>query len=201
MIPHCRTQTDFEMQLDQAGSGDILCLHCNYDSPFADKEQELNLTRERAEQLLERFKFILLGHEHAAADHFDGRLKIIGSLFPTSFGDVGAKHRALVYDGDFTEIVTPVAYYRGPASTCPDGQEFYELDDDLSHGEAARLAVRLLSAGALAVKIHALEAGPGEGTLIPVLRRDLVGQIEARIEAELPALLPLWEELLQSEAS
>lgn len=93
LVPHCMTQSVFVGLLDdlevhpRAGEQHILCLHCNYESPFASNEATLNLTREQAARLLERFDRILIGHEHNARSDFGGRLQLLGSCHPTSFHD------------------------------------------------------------------------------------------------------------------
>ena len=92
-IPHQLNQSLFEKQLDKArnhtlyGNMSILCLHCNYDSPFELSEESLNLTKEWAEILLEKFDYILLGHEHKPREDFDGRLKVLGNPYPTNFSE------------------------------------------------------------------------------------------------------------------
>jgi hypothetical protein len=99
IIPHCLSQTAFEEALDKTmglGRSDtprVLLLHCNYDNPLTQgSEASLNLTRERAGALLERFDLVLLGHEHVARSDFGGRLQILGSLHPTSFSDISDKY-------------------------------------------------------------------------------------------------------------
>lgn len=93
LVPHCMTQTAFMGLLDELevrtreDERHILCLHCNYESPFASNEATLNLTREQAARLLERFDRILIGHEHNARSDFGGRLQLLGSCHPTSFHD------------------------------------------------------------------------------------------------------------------
>jgi hypothetical protein len=76
---------------DQAELGNILLLHCNYDSPFATQESTLNLTRDRAEYLLTKFSHILIGHEHMSRDDFDGRVLLLGNTHPTGFSDISDK--------------------------------------------------------------------------------------------------------------
>ena len=100
LVPHQPSQADFEAQLRGAEKAAaacpervrILCLHANYDSPFTDgSEAALNLTRERAAELLEHFDQIVMGHEHTSRVGFDGRLAVVGSLMPTDFGNVSDK--------------------------------------------------------------------------------------------------------------
>jgi EAL domain-containing protein (putative c-di-GMP-specific phosphodiesterase class I) len=62
-VHHELTQTLFEEALEhakhRAAKHSMLLLHCNYNSPFADNEATLNLTREKAEDLLKHFEYIL----------------------------------------------------------------------------------------------------------------------------------------------
>lgn len=94
-VDHKLNQTLFDEALAQAfeiGTGsDILLLHCNYESPFADQESTLNLSREQAEVLLKRYSHIFIGHEHNSRTDFDGRLVLVGNTHPTSFSDISDK--------------------------------------------------------------------------------------------------------------
>jgi len=211
-VPHHRTQAEFDQALDAAfsqvngGGKHFLLLHCNFDSPYADKEQDLNLTGAQAERLLAKFDTILIGHEHAARDLLGDRVKIVGSLFPTSFGDAGAKHRALVYDtelGSFSEIVTQCNVYEGPASqyTGDPARGYLKLFDDMPSGGTSKLAVSLFEAGAFAVKIISGKNVP-RGTLSetvnvkPVSLPELVGQM---LREQDPKLMDLWYEFLAQQ--
>ena len=107
-IPHVASQTLFEeslgMALEPDRAGDevkrILLLHCNYNlsQAFA-TETSLNLLDEHVEELLEKYDYIVLGHEHKPADHYDGRLIVLGNTHPTGFGDISDK-RIAVWDGN-----------------------------------------------------------------------------------------------------
>ena len=109
-VPHCSTQNLFFDSLCQAEQmgGEILLLHCNFDAPAHRdlSETELNLSRENAEELLKVFKYILIGHEHNAAEHFGGRLKIVGGVYPTSFNDMKSKRYLTYENGEFTSHET-----------------------------------------------------------------------------------------------
>lgn len=112
-VPHHANQSRFENTLQnvyEGGAKDsptqpkILLLHCNYNLPEAlSTDTALNLTEEDAEILLEVFDYVLLGHEHTPAEYFGGRLKVVGSLFPTSFADISDK-RVLSFDTDTGEM-------------------------------------------------------------------------------------------------
>ena len=99
-INHQLTQQAFDQCLDEAQEDatriflpehKILLLHCNYESPFATGDASLNLSRERAEQLLDVFSMVIIGHEHQSRQDFDGRLLLVGNTHPTSFSDIGDK--------------------------------------------------------------------------------------------------------------
>lgn len=98
-VPHKRTQTLFDdtlnqlLQLPKSATSDknVLCLHCNYNSPFAENEATLNLTQGQAKRLLDVFDYILIGHEHIPRSDFEGRVQLLGNIHPTSFADISDK--------------------------------------------------------------------------------------------------------------
>lgn len=101
-VPHHASQELFEKAMFEAsahaaanreGKSAILALHCNYNCPFEMEDDTLNLSTEVAEQLLEYFDLILLGHEHKPSTHHDGRVIILGNTHPTSFSDISDKYR------------------------------------------------------------------------------------------------------------
>lgn len=92
-VDHKMTQALFDESLDLVEAvGGMLFLHCNYDSGFATDESSLNLTKEQAEILLTKVGKIFIGHEHIPAEHFGGRLVIVGNTHPTSFSDISDKY-------------------------------------------------------------------------------------------------------------
>lgn len=110
-VPHCVSQQVFEDSLlkvvSESGSKPnrkrILCLHCNYDNALAaEKEQNLNLTEEMADKLLEVFDFVVAGHEHQLAKRKDGRVISVGSVRPTSFSDISDKFVTIIDTDDDT---------------------------------------------------------------------------------------------------
>jgi DNA repair exonuclease SbcCD nuclease subunit len=94
-IDHKLNQEIFDGALqdayNQAAPNSILLLHCNYNSPFATQESTLNLTREDAETLLEKFDYVLIGHEHMPRTDFDERVILLGNTHPTGFSDISDK--------------------------------------------------------------------------------------------------------------
>lgn len=108
-VPHHASQELFEVALTRAaahasvcraGKPSVLFLHCNYEQPFAAEDDTLNLTQSMAEQLLNDFDYIFLGHEHRPARYLDGRVVVLGNTHPTSFADISDK---FVYLLDITD--------------------------------------------------------------------------------------------------
>lgn len=106
MVPHHASQETFEKAMWEAsahaadhrdGLGAYLLLHCNWDCAFDIEDDTLNLPASLAEELLEHFDLILLGHEHRPAKYMDGRVVILGNLHATSFADISDK---FVYELD-----------------------------------------------------------------------------------------------------
>jgi len=102
MVPHHATDKLFQNALDSVErecsqkKNSLLVLHCNYSAPeVRAHDNALNLTAARAEELLDTFDYILIGHEHTSGGHFDGRLRVLGSLFPTDFGNMTSKYYTL----------------------------------------------------------------------------------------------------------
>lgn len=104
-VPHTATQQQFERALqlarDTAMDNDgarILCLHCNFDNGFAEGHDiSLNLTRQRAQELLTDFDYILLGHEHMPRMEMDERVIVLGNTLPLNFGEI---HERYVWELD-----------------------------------------------------------------------------------------------------
>lgn len=108
-VPHVASQELFEESLAMAGltalAADkgfttVLCLHCNYNFPEERlNEATLNLTKDMAETMLDKFDYVLMGHEHIPAEHFGGRLIILGNTHPTSLSDISDKRIAFFENG------------------------------------------------------------------------------------------------------
>lgn len=99
-IPHHMNQELFEVALDLARKekGDLLLLHCNYNSPFVSNiDTALNLTEDKAKELIDSFDYIVLGHEHIHRWELDGKVLVLGNTHPTSFADISNKY-SWVYD-------------------------------------------------------------------------------------------------------
>ena len=205
-VPHCLSQGQFLATLDKVqqqaaqddGQTKLFLAHCSYDLSFELSTSSLNLTRERAEQLLTAFDYVLLGHEHVAREDFDGRLQVIGSHFPTSFSDLSDK-RHLIFD-TITKRMDSVCHWRasehvyvGPGCDAPPGLQYYDLSDNSD----PKLPVHLFKAGALGVRVPSSAAQP---TFVhqDLPRLDLAAQIRGEL-AEKPELLALFDELMEGE--
>jgi DNA repair exonuclease SbcCD nuclease subunit len=101
-IPHVATQELFEESLEHAYTQAsykaykeprILLLHCNFNLSYDNiSETTLNLSSKWAEQLLNVFSYVLLGHEHIHRSLYDDRLVILGNIHPTGFTDIADKY-------------------------------------------------------------------------------------------------------------
>ncbi len=95
-VPHQLSQSLFldslDMVMRRAPHGSVLFLHCNYSFEMNNQSTAtLNLPEDIAKQLLSKFNYIFLGHEHGQKEHLDGRVVIVGNTFPTSFSDISSK--------------------------------------------------------------------------------------------------------------
>jgi len=215
--PHQLTNTQYQLDIDELAeeakqfSGyRVLCLHCSYASPFELPESALHLSEARAIELLATFHHIWIGHEHKAADHFvdatyGPRLRIVSSLFPTSFDELDeGSHRALIYDAELGKVVkgvaTPVlAVKELPASQAEavdlNQYRYIELIDDLPPGEAQRAVVGLYAKGAFAVRLRTKEGAVEESTSIaPDKLISLPDLIKTALTESAPELVAVWDE-------
>lgn len=101
MVPHHASQELFLAACQEAaehaathrdGLASVLLLHCNYNFGLAVTDNTLNLPEDFAEQLLESFDLIFIGHEHNPSTHLDGRVVVMGNTHPTSFSDISDKY-------------------------------------------------------------------------------------------------------------
>ncbi len=111
-VPHCMSQELFTQSLAQASAAafadpnrkslcQILLLHCNVGDPhehdLRDAQTALWLTDEMQVKMLEAFDYILIGHEHVPQSLHDGRLLVLGNIYPIGFGEI-ADRFYYVYD-------------------------------------------------------------------------------------------------------
>ena len=208
-VPHCLSQGQFLAALDKVqqhasqddGQTKLLIAHCSYAMDFELSTSSLNLPRERAEQLLTTFDYVLLGHEHIAREDFGGRLQVIGSHYVTAFDNLTDK-RHLVFDTETRRLDSVVHWragehvYVGPGEDAPPGLDFYDLSGDVD----PKLAVHLFKAGALGVRVAGRDRVIGEVDR-PVLSLAGLPQQIARELARNPELLAIWESLQEDEVA
>lgn len=213
-IPHVSSQELFEKAIEEAktictGSGkfNVLCLHCNYNSGFAaNQDTSLNLTSDKAKELLSHFHHIFLGHEHVPAQHFDGRVAIIGNTFPTGFGDISDK-RVLIYDtetGQYESVHTlswSGLLWQGKLSELPEevNCHFLDLEDDLPRGEAFKLVNKLYKLPTtFAIRLKSPEAAAKDKHVASIESMASMPEVVGKdLKENRKELLPLWEELLK----
>lgn len=112
-VPHHASQAVFEQALldvckqpESDGVAEIVLLHCSYNCSFSEgNDASLNLTPEMADHLLNRFDFVLSGHEHNHSVHKWGRLIMLGNHHPTSFSDIADKYVWHYADGEMTKTL------------------------------------------------------------------------------------------------
>lgn len=95
IVPHHSNQELFDQAVEEAckSSGDLVILHCNFNNPFVDGiDTALNLTVAQAEQLLQHYDYIVIGHEHNTRWEMNNRLLALGNTHPTGFSDISNKY-------------------------------------------------------------------------------------------------------------
>lgn len=213
--PHALTQEAYMDMVDGlVGAAEsspkfrVLCLHCNWDmNPDRLDNATLNLTKTKAEELLQHFHYILIGHVHTPVDMYEGRVKIVGSCSPTAFDNLDSK-RMLEYDpdtGTFENVPVWNANHlvmKSKASACHGTADvqYYDLEDDLPPGEAQKLVVSLFKEGAFGVRLRKPEGADTEAVEYTAEQFEKLSvSIEAQIEKDKPHLLALWKELTTGE--
>lgn len=98
LVPYHITQSSYEETLRSLerpvvaiGDVAILCLHTNVMNDFCHADIDNNLTKEMIESLLEKFDYIITGHEHNARSLYNGRVIVSGSIIPMSFAEMTDK--------------------------------------------------------------------------------------------------------------
>lgn len=123
MVPHAMTQKLFHESLVQVslnaarqmldGYYKILLLHCNVGVPHegkavTDEMTALWLTPDMQKELIETtgIDLVLIGHEHTPESLYDGKIRILGNVYPLGFGEI-ADRFAYVYDS-VERSLTPI---------------------------------------------------------------------------------------------
>ncbi len=228
-VPHHGTQTSFEEALEnckqKASSKEdmkaMLFLHCNYNSSFATRDSELNLTRETAESLLQVFDLIFLGHEHRPFDDFGGRLRVVGTPHPLSFSDCDSSKRFLRVTKDSTgelEVTSEETWTCGhrfvdttPANLVDEQLEdvnFLRVRGNLSPSEMLPLAKAVKNIfseneNMFAVKVDVqfmsqttINTDAETSTKLDEGTEKITDIITAELQKQSPELLALWQEVV-----
>jgi DNA repair exonuclease SbcCD nuclease subunit len=230
-VPHHTTKELFAKTLGIAEKlatekkARYLFLHCNYDCEMATKETELNLSKDDAKRLLDAgFDRIFIGHDHNHKEDFGGRVIVIGSISPTSFGDCESAHGFYTLDTELNAVTYKVVW--DPAErfirltaediTVADPDElldkyeqahFFRISGEIEPTQAVEFSRALKKLWAAADKRERL-FGIKVDAKIKTL--NLVGDavkgqsgvlnLKAQILAELtdsPEMLALWKEILE----
>lgn len=121
LVPHHSSQELFDKALSQVmghkGKRDLLFLHCTYDFALAEgSDTALNLTPSQADELLEKYNYIFIGHEHAPALHRGGRVIMAGSTMPFSMGEICDRY-VWTYDSETEEVTKELLWDASEQST------------------------------------------------------------------------------------
>jgi hypothetical protein len=198
-VPHVATQALFEESLDQAmevkidrmSGGSILLLHCNYDmSDDWVTETTLNLKSSQAKSLLEKFDYIMLGHEHEPAEYLGGRLIILGNLFPTSLGDISDKRIAIMENGHlrFEPVWSKASGYAEYAhNQIPDetSASFIRIQGEVEPGDMLEMTQAISHLWKKSPYLYCVKVD----ARIKGLTADVDGQSVTRSIAQLPELI------------
>jgi hypothetical protein len=212
-VPHIRSQEEFEQALEDATAAareskkwNVLCLHCNVEMEARDlSDTTLNLSKEKAKQMLTVFHSVFIGHEHNPRDLYAQRLRVVGNLHPTGFADISDK-RVLRYDTETGKSESISVWkqegtsWQGMASELPESASlrFLDLEDDLPPGESfKRVSAEFKRQdGPYCIRLTSntkIERSDQKATLEEVEK--LPDLITSSIEKNHKDLLPLWEEL------
>lgn len=131
VVPYCYNQDLFEKTLRDAydksikGEPNILVLHTNYALGYETTDTTNNLTQDMAESLLEKFDYIISGHEHNYSTHLKGRLIMTGSVFPLSTAELENKY-VHIFDTETGKFEKELIWEAGKSSSSYDIKELPE---------------------------------------------------------------------------
>ena len=119
-ISHTMTQALFEEALDTgieflavnpeyASWNKLLLLHCNvgepHDHDIRPDQTALWLLPDMQKKLLQSYDYILVGHEHVPRSFHQGRLLVLGNVYPIGFGEM-ADRFYYIFDSETKEITS-----------------------------------------------------------------------------------------------
>lgn len=140
IVPHQLTQEKFEEALlslkPYEQRRNVILLHCNYGTRQGN-EIENYLRPEMAKNLLDGFDLIVSGHEHNFSKHFGGRLIMLGSVLPFSFGEMKDKFVA-DYDTETGEVELIRTWDSGKFSQ-NEANSFVEMTGQVTVEQAASI--------------------------------------------------------------
>lgn len=114
----------------------LLLLHCNVGEPHDhDVRPEMTslwLLPEMQKALVERFDYVLVGHEHKPQSYHGGKLLVLGNVYPIGFGEIADR---FYYDYD-TETKQITSHLLADMK-----KEYLELEVDAIMGEGIDLEV------------------------------------------------------------
>lgn len=112
-VPHCITQELFEQSIDLAIKNteisidhNILLLHCNVGEAYGNVESEgttLALTDSMQDKVAKHFDLVMVGHEHNPRTLKNGKIVVMGNIFPIAFGEMGDRY-CYWYDTETNEL-------------------------------------------------------------------------------------------------
>ncbi len=227
VVPHVATQTLFETSLGMAAAErakfehghHFLLLHCNYNSPFATNQTSLNLTEDKAKELLEAgFSHILIGHEHVYREELGGRVIMVGSVMPTAWDNVGDKFcldinlttgevkKELIWSQDKHLVhIEMLGDDTGMDSVPDENTQYVHVSGKVKPARMAEVATyiadlwklpNVISINTTGLEVEGLEADDGEKAKASLMSLpDMI-----RKELEGGELLELWEEMVRRVA-
>jgi DNA repair exonuclease SbcCD nuclease subunit len=106
IVPHMFNQELFDAEIEKVPENQMLLVHCNIDSPFAQGDHSLNLSKKQIKSLEKKNVHIICAHEHKSRKPFKN-VTCIGNQIPTSIADcIGedVKYAGMIEDGEFNLI-------------------------------------------------------------------------------------------------
>lgn len=196
IVSHVLNQTLFDEELAKVPKCKLLLLHANYDSPWAQSDHSLNVSKEQALALpADRIYF---AHEHHARVELGGKVYIGGNNFPSSISD------CLGGDNKYMHRIMPTGFEkietwntRGYAeldwqNIAPTTAKFIRITGKATPEQAAEVASRIAelrrSSDAFvignAVQIGSIDQEQAAQSLESVRAFDVIGALRELLSAD-----------------